>query len=173
MKSIIPWKRQLLLFFKYHRHHCHYHYTVFSSREEMLLWCTLLLILKKVIIIIDVNGILHEPISIVKVLISPRILLLLPFVTKKSRANTLWLFAGQFCIQILQNYVKSAFVWIANPPAFGAFSIYFFTPVTHHHHFLVHDDNQHHHQASSRIVDFEAEGGIPDVITDSAAWHNG
>jgi len=28
-------------------------------------------------------------------------------------------------------------------------------------------------QASSRIVDFEAEGGIPDVITDSAAWHNG
>jgi len=28
-------------------------------------------------------------------------------------------------------------------------------------------------EASSRIVDFEAEGAIPDVITDSAAWHNG
>ena len=49
--------------------------------------------------------------------------------------------------------------------------------MTHHnhhdHHVHVHVDDHHHDQASSRIVDFEAEGAIPDVITDSAAWHNG
>ena len=47
----------------------------------------------------------------------------------------------------------------------------------HHHHCQRHilDDDHHHDddQASGRIVDFQAEGAIPDIITDAAAWHNG